>query len=52
LQVDRFYARSCNWGGFEKKGKFSIDVDLPPWSAQVGEFHAVIPKPQAQPPIP
>jgi hypothetical protein len=41
LDVNRFYTRSGNWGEFDKAGLFKITVEMPPWSAQVGEFRAV-----------
>jgi hypothetical protein len=41
LDVDRFYIRSGSWGEFEKSGVFKVKLEMPPWSAQVGEFRAV-----------
>jgi hypothetical protein len=41
LDVNRFYTRSGDWGDFDKSGKFRLALEMPPWSAQVGEFRAV-----------
>jgi len=41
LDVNRFYTRSGTWGEFAKGGRFKVSVEMPPWSAQVGEFRAV-----------
>jgi hypothetical protein len=41
LNLNRYYTRSGNWGDFDKAGVFKVKLEMPPWSAQVGQFRAV-----------
>jgi len=41
LDLNRYYIGASRWGGFKKEGKFTVSLEMPPWSAEVGAFHAI-----------